>query len=218
MKHNRWNETICVNRFDTVRIIPHKERLFLFLEKYDTDFIYLIRLENNDEFFSCVINKTVFVKDRVDCEYINDTPRLIRYQRITCYYEQQRYVEENLYNCLTHIEGVFTYIAKINKNTLQKDTLGTYLSTHNCSVIYQNNIGQILENVIQQTLFEPCTSSIFYPQKYDRNFDAMFEVNKPLIDDMLGFYIEKPWFKPQFMTVYPAMEHYHDPILVQPNF
>jgi hypothetical protein len=217
MKHNRWNETICVNRFDTVRIIPHKARLFLFLEKHDTDFIYLIRLENNDEFFSCILNKPVFVKDRVDCEYINDTPRLVRYQRISCHYEEQKYVEDNLYNCITHIEGVFHYSAKINKNTLQKDTPGTYLSTHNCSVIYQNNIGQILVNVVYESLFESISSSIFYPQEYDRNIDAMFEVNKPLIDDMLGVYIEKP-IKPQFMTVYPAMEHYHDTFIVQPNF
>lgn len=217
MTHNRWNETICVNRFDTVRIIPHKERLFLFLEKYDTDFIYLIRLEKNDEFFSCILNKPVFVKDRIETLFINDTPRLVRYQRISCYYEQQRYVEETLYNCLTHIEGVFHYSAKINKNTLQKDTPGTYLSTHNCSVIYQNNIGQILVNVVYESLFEPFSTSIFYPQGYDRNLDAMFEVNKPLIDDMLGVYIEKP-ITPQFMTVYPAMEHYHDPVIVQPNF
>lgn len=212
MKNNRYNETICINRFDTVRIIPHKERLFLFLEKYDTEFIYLIRLENNDEFFSCILNKTVFVEDRIETLFVNDTPRLVRFQRISCYYEQQRYVEDNLYNCLTHIEGVFTYITKINKNTLQKDTPGTYLSTHNCSVIYQNNIGQIVVNKVQQTLFAP-----YYSKYYDRNFDDMFEVKKPLIDDMFGVYIEKP-LKPQFMTVYHAMEHYHDPIIVQPNF
>lgn len=213
MKNNRWNETICVNRFDTVRIIPHKERLFLFLEKYYTDFIYLIRLKKNDEFFSVNLNKPVRVID-----IANSVPtRCKPCQRITSYYEEQGYVEENLYNCLTHIEGIFTYVTKINKNDLQQDTTGTYLSTHNCSVIYQNNIGKILVDEVYQSLFEPLTSSKYYKKEYDRNIDAMFEINKPLIDDMFGTYLEKP-LKPEFVPIYHAMEHYHDPVIMQPNF
>ena len=196
-------ETICITKYDTVRIIPHNTRLFLFLEKYDDDFIYLIKLEKGDEFFSLNLNKPITVID-IDNAVSTTIHVPSICQRITSYYTNQQDVEDNLYNHLIHIEGVFEYITKINKNNLQNDTPGTYLSTHNCSVIYQGNVGKILVHEVIQSLNESCLNSKSYPSKYDRFYEDMFEIELPL--------------KSQFMPVYYALQNPIDPVIIKQNF